>query len=214
MTDKRSIGILGGTFDPVHKGHMLLAKMAKEQFYLDEIWMMPSPNPPHKSEKKVTDYVHRVKMLQFALKQEVNFSISEYEIQRVGKSYTYETLLGLRQEYPKDSFSFIMGADSLFEIETWKRPDIIMREVQLLVAFREYFSKETERSYADLLQQIEYLHANYMARISIIRYNRIDISSGDIRKRVMLGEDIAEFLDADVANYIAAHGLYKDKGHS
>lgn len=208
----RQIGILGGTFDPVHKGHIVLAMKAKEMFDLDEVWMMPSPNPPHKAKNKVSDYRHRLQMLRIALEDYPSLSYSEFEILRAGKTYTYETLLGLNEQFPDVDFSFIMGADSLFEIENWMRPDIVMREARILVAFREYTVTDADReaSLSELEKQIEYLNAKYMARISIIRYNRIDVSSGKIREMVLAGEDISEFVDKDVAEYIALHRLYKD----
>lgn len=129
----RQIGILGGTFDPIHKGHIALALNAKKKFELDEVWMMPSPNPPHKAEKKITDYRLRSKMLKIALQDYPSLQLSEFEIQRQGKIYTYETLQGLNASFTDVEFSFIMGADSLFEIEKWVRPDIVMREARILV---------------------------------------------------------------------------------
>ncbi len=207
----RQIGILGGTFDPIHKGHIALALNAKKKFELDEVWMMPSPNPPHKAEKKITDYRLRSEMLKIALRDYPSLQLSEFEIQRQGKIYTYETLQGLNAGFTDVEFSFIMGADSLFEIEKWVRPDIVMREARILVAFREYAMDEEgrEATFSELKKQIEYLTAKYMARISIIRYNRMDISSGMIRDMVASGMDITEFVDKDVADYIARHNLYK-----
>lgn len=206
----RQIGILGGTFDPIHLGHTVLAMKAKNTYRLDEVWMMPSPNPPHKSEKKVSDYVHRLAMLRIALAEYPDLKYSEFEIRRTGKSYTYQTLSGLKAEYPDVEFSFIMGADSLFEIETWMHPEIILKEARILVAFREYTAEDTkkEATFSELQKQIAYLTAKYMARIAIIRYNRVDISSSMIREMVREGKNFREYVAEGVAEYIAKHRLY------
>ena len=116
------IGIMGGTFDPIHNGHLLLGKQAYEEYKLDQIWFMPSGTPPHKKDHKVTDVKDRVAMVQLAIKKFPFFYCSDFEIQRPGNTYTAQTLQLLHQEYPKHRFYFIVGADSLYQIEKWYHP--------------------------------------------------------------------------------------------
>ena len=105
------IGILGGTFDPIHNGHLQLAQHAMEQFQLDKIWLMPSPKPPHKVGKEVTEYAMRAKMIELAISGYLHFERSDIEKQRGVKSYTRYTLQALREQFPEILFSFIMGED-------------------------------------------------------------------------------------------------------
>lgn len=200
------IGIFGGTFDPVHKGHVAAAYAAYRQFKLNEVWFMPAFVPPHKSTKIITGVNFRFEMLKIALCNIPYFKCSDFELKRQGKSYTCETVLELKKNYKNDIFSLIIGTDSLFEIETWKNPDIIMKNSRLLVAARDYV-----HSHADMCRQAEVLEAKYGADISLIKCRPFEISSTFIRQLIKGGNDPEEYLDAGVLAYIKAHNLYQDR---
>lgn len=114
----KRIGIMGGTFDPVHNGHLLLGRQARSEYGLDEIWYMPSHIPPHKKDHRITDGKDRLAMLELALEGISFSSVSDFEMKREGNTYTAQTLELLKEEYPEDKFYFIIGADSLFQLET------------------------------------------------------------------------------------------------
>ena len=200
----KEIGILGGTFDPIHIGHTKLGIEAIKQFDLSEIWIIPAFNPPHKTLKNVTSYEDRVNMIRLAIENLSQFKILEIEKMRGGKSYTSETLKELVSLYPKTRFSFIIGADSLYEIEDWHKPEEVMKFARLLVALRTY-----DKAYKSLVEQADYLKEKYNADIEIISYNKIDISSNEIRSLVSKNKDYSALVDEQVKKYIESNKLYK-----
>lgn len=156
------IGIMGGTFDPIHNGHLLIGRQAKEEYQLDQVWFMPSGQPPHKKDHPVTDAKIRWEMAKLALDalKEDAFFLSDFEIRRAGNTYTAQTLTLLKQQYPGHCFYFIIGADSLYEIEQWYHPEQVMEQAVLLVADREY-----EFFHPRLEKQMTYLKTKYHADI-------------------------------------------------
>ena len=128
----KKIGILGGTFDPIHFGHLILAEEAKELCNLDEVWFMPAKTPPHKLGKKISEFSIRKSMIELAIQGHGGLYCSDFENTLEGNSYTFNTLEKLQSKYIDDEFYFIMGADSFYEIETWKNPDIILKIVKLI----------------------------------------------------------------------------------
>jgi len=200
----KRIGIMGGTFDPVHNGHLLLGRQAYEEFGLDEIWYMPSHIPPHKKDHKITSAEDRIEMLHLALKGIPYCVVSEFEMQREGNTYTAHTLELLQKEYPENHFYFIIGADSLFQIERWYHPEKVMALTTLLVSGREY--EGSERTFDE---QIEYLTEKYSAKIHPMRDEEVDIASADIRKRISENKDITKDVPKAVVEYILTRGLYK-----
>lgn len=200
----KRIGIMGGTFDPVHNGHLLLGKQAYTEYNLDEIWYMPSHIPPHKKDRTITDAEDRIEMLHLAL-EDMPFSIvSEFEMKREGNTYTAHTLALLQEEYPDHRFYFIIGADSLFQIERWYHPEQVMALTTLLVSGREYEGAERTMD-----EQIAYLTEKYGADIKRLHNEEIDIASADIRKRIAEGKSILKDVPERVADYINTHGLYQ-----
>ncbi len=200
----KEIGILGGTFDPIHIGHTKLGIEAIKQFDLSEIWIIPAFNPPHKTLKNVTSYEDRVNMIRLAIENLSQFKILEIEKMRGGKSYTSETLKELVSLYPKIRFSFIIGADSLYEIEDWHKPEEVMKFARLLVALRTY-----DKAYKSLVEQVDYLKEKYNADIEIISYNKINISSNEIRSLVSQNKDYSALVEEQVKKYIESNKLYK-----
>ncbi|WP_461818119.1 nicotinate-nucleotide adenylyltransferase [Faecalimonas sp.] len=194
------IGIVGGTFDPIHNGHLMLGAYAYDNFQLDKIWFMPNGNPPHKSEEINVDF--RLDMVKLAIEDKDEFCLSTFEIEEEKHSYSYETLEKLRQLYPQDTFYFIIGADSLFTIEFWKEPARVLQACIILAACRDDKDKE------EMNKQIAYLTEKYSAEIKLLKMPLIDISSSDIRKKKENGEPIDTLVPKKVAEYIETHGLY------
>lgn len=197
------IGILGGTFDPIHRGHLQLGEKAYQQFRLDSVWFMPSGNPPHKKDHRVTEGALREEMVKLAIADTPYFLYSDFELKRQGNTYTAETLELLCQIYREDQFYFIIGADSLYQIEQWFRPERVMELAVLLVAGRPYGP-----THRPLEEQISYLAARYHARIHPILCPEMDISSEDIRKNISTGKSIHGYVPDEVEKYIINRGLY------
>jgi len=199
----KRIGIMGGTFDPIHNGHILLGKQAYMEYGLDEIWFMPSHIPPHKKDHHITDSEDRVNMLRLALADLPYCKVSEFEMQREGNTYTAQTLELLREAYPEYQFYFIIGADSLFQLETWYHPEKVMALTSFLVSER-----ECESGGRTFNEQISHLHETYGADIQVLHNEEVDIASAEIRKRIQEGKDVTKDIPKAVDTYIKAHGLY------
>lgn len=201
-----AIGIMGGTFDPIHNGHLMLGKQAYLEYELDEIWFMPSGNPPHKQGRHVTDVEDRCAMVDLAVEEVPYFKLSRFEADRAGKTYTAETLRLLKAAYPQHHFYFIIGADSLYEIERWYHPEDVMAQAVILAAGRDY--DQASRSIDD---QIRYLNERYHADIRRLHSEEIDISSSELRGMEARGRNIYKYVPKIVEDYIEAHGLYQEQ---
>lgn len=199
----RKIGIMGGTFDPIHFAHIAMAKKACSQAGLDFVWFMPSKNPPHKQGENIQSEQARSEMVKLAIKSEEKLFFSDYELCREGITYSADTLNSLCDEYPEDEFYFIMGGDSFFQIENWYMPDVIMDKAALLVVAR------GGMPFYKMQKQSSYLKEKYGAKIKIIEMDEIPISSTMIRKMVSQGMDISEYVCEAVCKYIKEHKLYK-----
>ena len=199
------IGIMGGTFDPIHNGHLMLGRQAYEEYHLDEVWFMPSGNPPHKKDHLVTDAALRCKMVRLAIEGFPKFRLSEFEVQRAGNTYTAETLQLLHLRYPEHRFYFIVGADSLYEIENWFHPEQVMSQTILLAAGREYADAPR-----NMEEQIAYRKEKYKADIRMLHCREMDISSNELREMESHGHRISRYVPRSVENYIQIHKLYQD----
>lgn len=204
----KKVGIMGGTFDPIHYGHLILAQNALDTFSLDEILFVPSGTPWLKESTKVLSKNKRVSMTGMAIEDNPDFALSTIEIDREGNSYSYETVEELKRMQPKTDFYFIMGADSLLEIERWKHPDRLMAECTLLVAVRDDCDRE------GLEKQIIYLTDKYQADIRILPANRIDISSTKIRRMIREGKSVRYMLPDQVIRFIQKNHLYQQEPSS
>ena len=204
----KKIGLMGGTFDPIHRGHLMLGQQAQEEYGLDEVWYMPSRIPPHKKDHKITSASDRCGMVQAAIAPYPKFLLSDFELKRTeGNTYTADTLRLLKKEYPSFEFYFIVGADSIHDIEKWYHPDYVLREVTFLAAEREY--ENAERSLED---QISYLQKKYGARIYQLHCSTVDIASAEIRERLAANQPVDDLIPAAVFSYIREHGLYQRRG--
>lgn len=197
------IGIMGGTFDPIHIGHLLLGEFAYEQFELDEIWFLPNGDPPHKDIKEMDSQLsHRVEMIREAIKESDHFKVSLHEA-KAGTHYTYQTMQEFQLKYPEKEFYFILGADSLFSIEKWKYFREIFPTCTILAAMRD------DMDVVDMESQIEYLKKTYEANISLLKAPLLEISSTTIRERVCRGLTVHYMVPDSVAAYIKENELYQ-----
>jgi len=199
----RRVGLLGGTFDPIHNGHLVIAYEAYRQISLDEVWLMVSPDPPHKKGRTITQFSHRYRMASLAAEDAAYVTPSDYEVHLPQPSYTAKTLKSLMADYPDTQFYFIIGEDSLHAIETWYEPAEVMRLTELIVAVR-----DGESYSRTVLEQKEYLCEKYGARIHLLRSENVDISSTMIRERVKSGESIKGLVPFKVEEYIWKEMLY------
>ena len=199
---KRKTGIMGGTFNPIHIGHLLLAESARETFGLDEVLFVPSGFSYMKKGMEMADKKMRLEMTRLAISGNPSFALSPVEVERDGNSYTCETLEALRAGQPETEFYFIVGADSLFAMETWKRPETIFQNCTVLAAVRK------GNGHDELNAQIACLEEKYGTEIGRIPMEEIPVSSTDIRNRVHHGKSIRYMVPDNVIAYIKKHRLY------
>ena len=202
----KKIGIMGGTFDPIHSGHLMLGKQAYEEYDLDCVWYMPSRQPPHKKDHQITSPANRLEMVRLAVENTPFFACSDFELCRTeGNTYTADTLLLLKQAYPDTEFYFIVGADSIFDMEKWYHPEIVMKNAVILAADRSCGHDDIP-----LNRQIEYLAQKYGARICRLHSRRMDLSSQLLREKIQKGECISSYIPDPVAQFIEEHHLYRN----
>ena len=192
---------MGGTFNPIHFGHLLLGETAYEQFSLDEVLFMPTKNPDYKKLTNSVTEEDRMQMVQLAIRDNSHFTFSGEELDREGTTYTVETLTNLTERNPDCAYYFIMGADSLYHIESWKDTEKVLQMAVILVAGRGDLS-------SSLSSQIEYIENKYDASIHFLNSPSLEISSNDIRRRIRAGESIRYLLPREVEEYIYEHKLY------
>ncbi len=200
----KKVGIFGGTFDPIHCAHLILAEHAWEQFQLDTVLFMPCSVPPHK-EREITQAVHRSRMVQLAIEDNNHLKLSSFELERGGMTYTSDTVRLLSEEHPECEYFFILGADSLFYIEKWNHPEQILGKIPIIAAVRGDADRE------DLNKQICYLNERYpdsVGQITLLDTPHIEISSTMIRERVRQGKTIKYYVPKDVEKYIYQQKLY------
>ena len=201
------IGIMGGTFDPIHNGHLMIAKTAYSQYHLDEIWFMPNGNPPHKEKSNIgSDVEKRVEMVRLAIEGYSDFQIELYEALKKSTSYSYETMEHFVKLYPEHEFFFIIGADSLFSIEKWVHPERLLATCTILAAYRDEIDTREE-----MYTQINYLKKKYNARIELIISPLVKISSSEIRAYCIEKKDISGLVPEKVKEYIRKEGLYESE---
>lgn len=197
----QKVGIMGGTFNPIHNGHIQLAKSAYEALSLDKVLFMPSGNSYLK--KNVLDAKHRVAMTKAAIADYSYFELSLIEVEREGNTYTYDTLQHLTQEHPDTEYYFILGADSLLYIDRWREPQIIFDLCTLVCAVR-------DDSDMDVLQKKGKELSKLGAKIVYLNMDKIDISSTAIREGAKQGKDISDMVPCAVQDYIKQERLYEE----
>jgi nicotinate-nucleotide adenylyltransferase len=198
-------GVFGGTFDPVHFGHLILAEQAREQGRLDEVWFVPAPRPPHKDEPALTRFEQRVEMLALALAGNPAFRIDELEKQRSGPSYTADTLTELRCRHPAHEFFLLVGSDTLLDLPHWYEPLRVLEQAGLLVMAR----PGNPVTSADALRERLHWPDQVPLHLQVIETPLIDISSRDLRRRAAAGRSLHYFLPRAVECYIHDKRLYR-----
>ena len=203
---KKKIGIMGGTFNPIHNGHLILGQTAYEQFGLDEILFMPNKKPYYKKMSKNITEDQRCEMVKLAIADNDAFSFSDIEVNREGTTYTVDTLRILTKQNPDCEYYFIMGADSLFHFDSWKEAGEIVKMAVLLVATRDAMLT------FDIESQIEYLQSEVEdATIQCLYSPSLEISSNQLRKRCKEGKSIRYLVPDSVAAYIKEYHLYTEE---
>jgi nicotinate-nucleotide adenylyltransferase len=201
------IGVFGGTFDPVHLGHLILAEQCREQAQLDEVWFVPAARPPHKVERTLTRFDQRAEMLALAIAGQPAFRINELEKDRPGPSYTADTLAELRRAHPEHEFWLLIGSDSVSDLPLWRDPGRIISQAGLIVAGRPGHPIPDVQQLRTMLGVSEGSILRYQAVDSPL----IDISSRDLRRRVQLGRSIRYLVPRAVECYIHEKRLYQEK---
>ena len=199
------IGILGGTFDPIHYAHLLLAETARETLGLDRVIFIPAAVPPHKRSRKITDGRIRAAMVRAAIAGFPEYDISTFELDSGGVSYTVETLRYLRTSFPGDRLFLIVGTDTLCDIPNWYKPREVCRLASIAAAERPGGAP------ADYAPLASFVPPARLARLSklVVPMPLLDISSTEIRRRVARGESIRFLTPEKVVRLIRKHGLYR-----
>ena len=205
MTSKKNnekIGLIGGTFDPVHIGHLFIAQTALEEVGLDRVIFVPAGQPPHKQGLKITDSHDRIQMLREAIKNNSGFELSLCEIETDQISYTYDLLRYFIKNTPAKEIYFIMGADSFMEFRTWYRYQDLLSLGSFIVIKRRGYESEA------MIRQWKSFQNDHQAKIYIVDSPTLEISSSDIRKRIGEGKSIRYIVPEPVREYIKNNNIY------
>lgn len=192
VEERRKIGILGGTFNPPHLGHLIIADQVRDQLGLEKIIFLPSANPPHAKGKTTIDAKHRVRMVEKAIELEPQFELDFTEINRGGKSFTFDTIKSLTEQNPDIEYYFIIGADMVEDLPSWYKIDELVNLVQIVAVNRPQYSVETAFP------------------LIFIDVPNIEISSSTIRQKISDQCSVKFLLPDKVLEYIEAEGLYHD----
>lgn len=199
----RKIGIMGGTFNPIHIGHLMLAEWAMDAAKLDEIWIIPTGVTHGKAEQGILPGKERLHMAELAVRGNERMCCLDVEVRRQGYTYTYETLEELKAGFPDVKLYFISGADCLFTMENWKCPEKIFRSCTLIAAVRnDVPMEEIEEKRKELLQR-------FGGEIILLPFVRMSVSSSEIRQRVAERKSIRYMVPDSVRNYIEEKGFYR-----
>lgn len=202
----KKIAVMGGTFDPIHYGHLVTAQAVMHEYQIDQVLFIPSGQPPHKSGSEVTAAEHRYLMTLLATETNPDFFSSRLEIDRKGYTYTIDTIQELKILYSGTEIYFITGADAFSQILTWKNPEVLLSSCHFVAATRPGYSRKKAAP------QIEALMSQHANTLHYLEVPALSISSSDIRSRVRAGRPIKYLLPETVENYIYKHGLYQPRG--
>lgn len=197
------LGIFGGSFNPIHMGHLILAEHIREELKLDKIIFIPAGNPPHKNIGNLELAHHRYNMVELAIENNPFFSISDIELKREGISYTSDTLAGIKEQYPDEELFFILGSDSIIQFPSWHRIDKIFELAGIVVA------KRPNVPQAELDNKVNEFTEKYNARIIFSKAPYIEISSSEIRNRIKQGLSVRYMVPETVDEYIHNNNLYR-----
>ncbi|MBN2474364.1 MAG: nicotinate-nucleotide adenylyltransferase [Pirellulales bacterium] len=198
------LGLFGGTFDPIHYGHLLLAECCREQARLDEVWFLPTAVPPHKQGQELTSAEVRIEMLDLAIAGHAAFSVCRYEADRGGVNFTVDTLSHFREECPEDDLFFLLGADMLHDLPTWREAARVCELATPIVVCR----PGTGELDFDCLARIATAGQIERVRLHQVAMPEIGISGTELRRRAAVGESLRYQTPRAVQKYIETHGLY------
>jgi nicotinate-nucleotide adenylyltransferase len=202
--EKIRYAIMGGSFDPIHFGHLAAAESVRQNLNCQKIIFIPLGNPPHKKNRILSDSIHRYTMTVLATCSNPCFEVSNIETNREGYTYTLNTITELNEYYGKEvELLFITGADALFEIETWYKVDELLKLCSFVAVTRPGYDKSM------LEQKLQYLQSKYNSKIHIIDVPGLNISSTDIRERIKKGASIRYLVPEAVEQYIYKHRLFR-----
>jgi nicotinate-nucleotide adenylyltransferase len=193
-----AIGLFGGTFDPVHNGHVGIAKAFLSSDLLEELWVLLTPDPPHKSESVHASFVYREKMLEAAFANEQDIKISTIENTLPRPTYTIQTLEFLKKNHPADTFYLCIGEDSLVHFNEWYRYRAILDHCELIVARRPGFNGNS-------------VSKRILDRVHFIDHKPVDISSSQIRELIKQQESVSQYISEGVLDIIQGHNLYQNE---
>lgn len=202
---RQRYAIMGGTFDPIHFGHLAAAETVREVLQCQKVIFIPSGNPPHKTDRILTQAQHRYAMTVAATENNPYFEVSEIEIDRTGYTYTWDTINELEAYYKNQvELLFITGADALLEVETWYKAEEVLKHCSFAAVTRPGYDK------SKLEQKLHDLQSKYGSSLFIVDVPGLNISSTDIRNRIKYGSSIKYLVPEAIEQYIAKHGLYKE----
>ncbi|MGC2872934.1 nicotinate-nucleotide adenylyltransferase [Ihubacter sp. mB4P-1] len=199
----QDIGILGGSFDPFHRGHLSIARAAMKECGLSRIILLPAKVQPFKIGREMASSEDRVNMVSLIARENENFIVSTVEACSQEVSYTYRTLQRLQEEYEKDRLHFIMGTDSFLSLESWYKSEQLLREFSIIIGIRPGY-KESET-----VELMNTLRKKYDARIKVLHNRVMEVSSTEIKENVKAGRSIRELVPFQIERYISEHGLYQ-----
>ena len=197
-------GILGGTFDPIHFGHLVLAEKAREAFQLEKVVVVPAAIPPHKIGEVSTEAHHRLRMVELAIEGSPWFEVSSVELEREGPSYSIDTIRELKKKYSDSETALIMGFDSLLDLHSWRDYQSILEETKIITAFRPGYPIISDNNHWP-----SFLKA-YRHQVLVLEAPLLDISSTWLRVELMYGRSIRYLVPDRVRDYINTKGLYRD----
>lgn len=205
----KRVGLMGGSFDPIHYGHLVLAEEMRSKLSLDKVIFIPVGKAPHKRAEHMTNPRQRYDMVMVATLDHPDFEVSAIEIEREEVTYSFETVAHIaKASAPEDEFFFIAGADALMELETWRSVEVLLKMVTFVGAARPGTDQQV------LIQKMEQLRQRYGASIKLVELPELDISSTDLRRRIRLGLSVKYLMPESVALYIGKHKLYlKEPSH-
>ena len=196
------LGVLGGTFNPIHVGHLIVAQCVLEELSLDQIVFLPTGNPPHKSSNIIENGLHRINMIKEAIKHNEKFSVCDMEVKRKGITYTYDTLCEMHSKYKDVEINFIVGYDTLLDMKNWHKPHEVVKMAKFIVVNRDSSNKEIYEYKNSFVKE-------YGGKILVINIPNIGISSSKIREAIKEGRNPVYMTTEPVYKYIIKNNLYK-----
>lgn len=198
----KKYGIFGGSFNPIHYGHLMICEYIKDEMGLDKVIFIPTGNPPHKD--LVVSAKDRYEMVRLAISPNPDFEISDIETTRVKMSYTVDTIRELKKIYREEKLYFLIGLDSIFQLKTWMKIGDLSKEIEFVVALRPgYINKE------EINREIDFLRENFGTKVNLINTPLYEISSTDLRDRIREGKSLRYLIPKKVLDYIEESGFYK-----